>query len=423
MPPGSANHLARARQLTPQATTGYHVLKRALVVLPCVAAIGLPAAAAAAAPPPVASPGGAYASAPASVATVTCRGTCDGIDRVTPGTLLRITGTGMAQVKSVVFLGAAGPQDDVPAPAIRPKRGRVDVRVPAGARTGPVLLVNGDGAPSLPSKDVVAFDTSAEDLATALGGPVAARVNTERVFYDGTRRASLDLLVRGAAPVDVVVELLRSSDGVAVRRWPMGPIAPGQLKRVSWTGMSAGKVQPEGRYEFRVYSGQPGASAGAARAAQAANAAPAVTGSFLFLDHQFPVRGDHTFGEGAGRFGAGRDYGGHQGQDVFAKCGTPLVAARGGRVRWKATHSRAGHYIVIDGAGTSTDYAYMHLRDAALVDKGERVRTGQLIGYVGDTGRASGCHLHFELWSGPGWYRGGKPIDPLPLLRAWDDQT
>jgi murein DD-endopeptidase MepM/ murein hydrolase activator NlpD len=65
----------------------------------------------------------------------------------------------------------------------------------------------------------------------------------------------------------------------------------------------------------------------------------------------------------------------------------------------------------------------MHLRDAALVDKGARVHTGQLIGYVGDTGRASGCHLHFELWSGPGWYTGGSPFDPLPLLKAWDKHS
>ncbi len=369
------------------------------------------------------SAGGAYASAPARIASVTCRGACDGIERVNPGTLLRIKGTAMAQVQSVVFLGAAGPADDVEAPAVRPKRRQVDVRVPAGARTGPVMLKNADGAPSAPSKDVVAFDTSATDLASAPGGPVAARVNTDKVFYAGTRTASLDLLIRGGAPVDVVVELLRSSDGVVIGRWPMGQVPPGELKRVSWTGVTAGKVQPEGRYEFRVYSGQPGASPGASKAAQAANAAPAVTDSFLFLDHQFPIRGEHTYGEGAGRFGAGRDYGGHQGQDVFAKCGTPMVAARGGTVRWKASHSRAGNYLVIDGAGTDTDYAYMHLREAALVDKGERVRTGQLIGYVGDTGRASGCHLHFEVWSGPGWYRGGKPVDPLPLLQAWDEQS
>lgn len=354
---------------------------------------------------------------------MTCRGTCDGIDQVTPGTLLRIKGADMGQVRTVVFLGAAGPKDDVEAPAVRPKRRRVDVRVPEGARTGPILLKNGDGSPSDPSSDVIAFDTSAADLAAAPGGPVAARVNADKIFFDGTRTASLDLLIRGGAAVDVVVELLRSRDGVVIGRWPLGQVPPGQLKRVSWTGTSAGKVQPEGRYEFRVYSGPPGAGTGAARAAQAGDAAPAVTDSFLFLDHQFPVRGTHTFGMGAGRYGAGRDYGGHQGQDVFAECGTPLVAARGGKVRWKASHSRAGNYLVIDGAGTGTDYVYMHLRDPALVDKGERVRTGQRIGFVGDTGRASGCHLHFELWSAPGWYRKGRPFDPLPSLKAWDAES
>jgi murein DD-endopeptidase MepM/ murein hydrolase activator NlpD len=62
----------------------------------------------------------------------------------------------------------------------------------------------------------------------------------------------------------------------------------------------------------------------------------------------------------------------------------------------------------------------MHLRDAALVDEGERVRTGQLVGYVGQTGSASGCHLHFEMWRAPGWYDGGSPMNPLPSLLNWD---
>ena len=114
-------------------------------------------------------------------------------------------------------------------------------------------------------------------------------------------------------------------------------------------------------------------------------------------------------GTGAGAFGGGR---GHQGQDVFARCGTRLVAARAGVVKFKQYHSRAGHYIVIDGDNEGYDYAYMHLRDASLVDQGDHVYTGQPIGFVGDTGRAFGCHLHFEIWKAPGWYSGGSRDRP-----------
>ena len=131
-----------------------------------------------------------------------------------------------------------------------------------------------------------------------------------------------------------------------------------------------------------------------------------------FLGHEFPIRGAHYYGEAAARFGGGR---GHQGHDTFAACGTPLVAARGGVVKFKQYHGAAGHYLVIDGERTGIDYTYMHLRDAALVDEGDRVRTGQLIGYVGQTGRASGCHLHFEMWKAPGWYDGGKPVRPAAV--------
>ena len=62
----------------------------------------------------------------------------------------------------------------------------------------------------------------------------------------------------------------------------------------------------------------------------------------------------------------------------------------------------------------------MHLRAPALFTKGQKVRTGDHIGDVGDTGDAVGCHLHFEEWSAPGWYTGGSPYDPLPDLKAWD---
>ena len=139
--------------------------------------------------------------------------------------------------------------------------------------------------------------------------------------------------------------------------------------------------------------------------------------------HRFPVVGQHSFGGEGSRFGADRDGGKrkHQGQDVTAPEGTPMVAARGGVVRFTGNQpGGAGVYAVITGAGESRDYVYMHLVEGSLlVQKGQSVRTGQLIGKVGQTGAASGPHLHFEVWQGV-WQGGGSPMDPLPLLQSWD---
>ena len=136
--------------------------------------------------------------------------------------------------------------------------------------------------------------------------------------------------------------------------------------------------------------------------------------------HVFPIRGRHDFGGAGAVFGTGRVGHSHQGHDVFARCGTPLVAARGGKVQFEEYHAAGGHYLVIDGDGTGVDYAYMHLVEASPFDVGDRVRTGQRIGSVGDSGNARGCHLHFEMWRAPGWYSGGRPFDPLRALKAWD---
>ena len=132
----------------------------------------------------------------------------------------------------------------------------------------------------------------------------------------------------------------------------------------------------------------------------------------------FPVRGPHTYGDG---LGAGR---GHQGQDLLADCGTKVVAAREGRVRVKDFQGDgAGNFVVIRRAGRSSDDVYMHMRDPASVAEGERVEAGDPIGKVGSTGRSTACHLHFEIWSSPGWYLGGEPMDPTPPLKRWDRAT
>ncbi len=75
---------------------------------------------------------------------------------------------------------------------------------------------------------------------------------------------------------------------------------------------------------------------------------------------------------------------------------------------------------MIKGAKTRRDYVYMHLRTEAYFQSDDTVTTGERIGLVGDTGDASACHLHFELWTAPGWYDGGDAVDPLSYLKEWD---
>jgi len=136
--------------------------------------------------------------------------------------------------------------------------------------------------------------------------------------------------------------------------------------------------------------------------------------------HVFPIRGRHDRGRyETNDFGGGR---GHQGQDMFADCGTPLVAALGGRVLRAGTEGAGGNYLVITGED-GRDYVYMHMQQPPRLAAGDRVATGQSIGRVGDSGNADGCHLHFELWTAPGWYVGGRPIDTARLLAAWDAAT
>jgi murein DD-endopeptidase MepM/ murein hydrolase activator NlpD len=239
-------------------------------------------------------------------------------------------------------------------------------------------------------------------LGTAVSAP-------RKVFYGGLRKAMFAYQVGGSRALDVNVNVVRVSDGAVVRTWADAQSAPGVPHKIIWDGTAGGRVQPEGQYAFRV--GSP---------SSAARTSASQSDTFAFYDHMFPVRGKHEFGTGAARFGAGRTGHSHQGQDVFADCGTPMVAARAGKVAYKGYHSLAGYYLVIAGNGTGQEYLYAHLRSPAIVGKRERVYTGQPIGEVGETGNARGCHLHFEIWSAPGWYKGGRPFDPLPELMRWD---
>jgi murein DD-endopeptidase MepM/ murein hydrolase activator NlpD len=136
--------------------------------------------------------------------------------------------------------------------------------------------------------------------------------------------------------------------------------------------------------------------------------------------HVFPVAGAYTLGGEDAVFGAPRRGHTHMGHDVSAARGTPVVAPFAGVVAWvRYQRAGAGHYVVLDG-DEERDYVFMHLRRGSIpVAEGQRVAAGEQIGEVGSSGRSFGPHLHFEVWVG-GWYeKGGEPVDPLPLLQSW----
>ena len=359
-----------------------------------------------------------FATPPAVVKSIACVRACAADGTAVPGSVVRVRGRSMEHVRWVVFLAGPGPRDDVALEALEARPRSVDVQVPHGALSGRVRLRNADGAPAKPSTATVTISAGAAPPPPAAASPGAdrdtsaaidAHVDRAKVFFADGRDATFRYVVTAPQPVEVAVELVRRGGG-QVARWTPGPVTPGVEQVVDWDGLVGGAAAPAGRYEFRI------APVGAVAAAEAEP--PEVVDSFRFLDHKFPIRGLHDFGGPLAVFGTPRSGHAHQGQDVFAACGTPMVAARGGVVVFKARHANAGNYVVIRGDGNGVDYVYMHLAAPALAGRGARVRTGQRIGDVGDTGNANGCHLHFERWSAPGWYRGGEVVDPEPALRA-----
>lgn len=208
---------------------------------------------------------------------------------------------------------------------------------------------------------------------------------------------------RARRPVDVQIRVVRRGSGRVVRGFVTRQARPGGHLQL-WAGRTwAGAEAPDGHY--LVLIGRRGHNL--KRAA-----------GFSFHGHVFPVRGPHGIRGAIGKFGAPRSGGRtHEGFDVVAACGTKLVAARGGRVLRRGFDPVLyGNYVLIHGRGERRSYLYTHLPSRAPVRRGERVRTGERIGAVGETGNAItvGCHLHFEI------HNRGVPIDPEPSLRRWD---
>jgi hypothetical protein len=344
-------------------------------------------------------------------------GPCVESHRAERGGTIELLGRNLAAAKQVVFYGAKGPADDAAAPVQSAQAKRAVASIPPGAVGGSIAVIDSAGKRSARWQGLVVDIPQSFSFRPAgtIGSVDVGLSQPRTIFYAGMQKAIFNFKVTGAQPLDVQVDLVRMTDGAVLYSWQRPGVAPGAMQRIAWNGSIRGRPQPAGRYAFRATT--PGAVARAQ--VLPSDQEDAVT----LMGYVFPIKGAHQFGMSAGRFGAGRRGHVHQGQDTFAKCGTPLVAARGGKVTYAGYHSLAGYYVVINGKGTGVDYMYAHLREPALVVTGSTVFTGQQIGEVGDTGDAVGCHLHFEEWTAPGWYKGGHPYDPLPDLKAWDAVT
>ncbi len=98
----------------------------------------------------------------------------------------------------------------------------------------------------------------------------------------------------------------------------------------------------------------------------------------------------------------------HTGIDLAGPEGTPIVASRSGTVTKAEYQDAAGNYVAIDHYDGYESY-YLHMKKS-IVEVGQFVIAGQVIGYCGETGTATGPHLHFEV------YKDGRRVNPSKLI-------
>ncbi len=127
----------------------------------------------------------------------------------------------------------------------------------------------------------------------------------------------------------------------------------------------------------------------------------------------FPVEGkgnrDIQSFWGAGRDGGSRS---HEGVDIFASRGTPVISVSKGFITRTGNQGLGGKQVWLRDGDSGNSYYYAHL-DSVMIEAGKNVRIGDTLGLVGNTGNAAGgaAHLHFGI------YAAGGAVDPYPYIR------
>jgi murein DD-endopeptidase MepM/ murein hydrolase activator NlpD len=177
---------------------------------------------------------------------------------------------------------------------------------------------------------------------------------------------------------------------------------------VKATGKADAKFLRRLGIQVRAVASSPSPPAGATT--------PAVPSGGARYLRVFPVQGKHTY---FNDWGAPRGSRSHQGNDIMADKGTPVVAVADGTIhRLTRTPTGLGGIWIWLKDTQGNEYYYAHLDSiAALLEEGSPVAAGQVIGTVGNTGDASygADHLHFEIHPG-----GGGAVNPFTELVAVD---
>ena len=221
----------------------------------------------------------------------------------------------------------------------------------------------------------------------------------------------------GASPIfaDLIVDSLAHALARAD-----GPGGRGPLSLLSGQAEPApsapGAGAPGGIDPATLLASPRGSFAPGSVAPPASERRPAAPAAPPFLGLERLVAGPSSltsaFGTRIDPLGAGHRH--HHGVDLAAPEGSTIVAAAGGVVRSVGERGAYGQAVEIDhGGGITTLYAHA---SELLVAAGERVSKGQPIAKVGQTGRATGPHLHFELRVKE------RPVNPSRALKAYADR-
>lgn len=261
------------------------------------------------------------------------------------------------------------------------------------------------------------------ERAAAADAATVARMRAQRAELVGLREQSARDAERAAQELAQAQERRRELDALAAERRTELAGAQAELGRLlEAERRRQARLAAQRRAERRAQAQRKAAAERAAAAAEASGssssgtserAAPA-TGSLPSGSHVFPIAAPSTYSDDWLAARAGGRY--HEGIDLFADRGSPVVAVAGGTVYRVGYSGISGNrFWLRDAAGTTFFYAHLDGFSSAARE-GATVAKGTVLGYVGDTGDARGTspHVHFEIHPG-----GGGPIRPYPIVSAW----